>query len=162
MVLSYSIFSINSFYDNLKNYRGLDGINYLSATRPGDFKIINWLNANAKGQPTILEANGDSYTDYARISANTGLPTVVGWPVHEWLWRGSYDIVSPRIEDVNILYTSKDIELSKKLINKYKIKYVIISGLEREKYPDLVEAKFRSLGELVFNQGGSKIYGINP
>jgi len=59
-----------------------------------------WINKNIKGQPTILEAQGDSYTDYGRVSVNTGLPTVMGWTVHEWFWRNSYDIVAPRIEDV--------------------------------------------------------------
>ena len=24
-----------------------------------------------------------------RVAANTGLPTVLGWPGHEWQWRGS-------------------------------------------------------------------------
>ena len=35
----------------------------------------------------VLEANGDSYSGYERVSAMTGLPTVLGWYVHEWLWR---------------------------------------------------------------------------
>lgn len=30
----------------------------------------------------MLEANGDSYSDYERVSAMTGLPTVLGWYVH--------------------------------------------------------------------------------
>ncbi len=161
MVLSYSVFAINSFYDNLKDYKGLDGTVYLERTRTNDYKIINWLNSNIKGQPIILEANGDSYTDYDRISVNTGLPTVVGWPVHEWLWRGSYEIVSPRIEDVRILYTTQKIEEAKKLLRKYKIEYVIISSLEREKYPDLLEDKFNKLGSIVFRSEESKIYKIN-
>ena len=33
---------------------------------------------------TILEASGDSYQDYDnRVSAMTGLSTVLGWYVHE-------------------------------------------------------------------------------
>jgi hypothetical protein len=44
------------------------------------------------GRPTIVEAVGESYTYAARMSANTGVPALLGWPMHEWLWRG----VSPR------------------------------------------------------------------
>ena len=114
MILSYPIFAINSFYDNLIIIKGLDGISYLKILYVGDYSLINWINKNIKGQPVILEANGDSYTDYARISANTGLPTVIGWPVHEWLWRGTYDIVSPRITDVQTLYTCMILNTVKK------------------------------------------------
>jgi len=56
------------------------------------------------GQPVIVEAQGDSYTDYARISANTGLPTILGWTVHEWLWRGDYSVPAARIDDVRAIY----------------------------------------------------------
>ena len=89
-VLTYPYLAVNAYYNNLKTYQGLNGITYLKTLYPDDYLAINWLNQNIKGQPVILEAQGDSYTDYARISANTGLPTVLGWTVHEWLWRGTY------------------------------------------------------------------------
>jgi uncharacterized membrane protein len=161
MVLSYSIFAINSFYGELKNYRGLNGLSYLQVLYPGDYEATKWLNSNIKGQPIILEAAGDSYTNYARISSNTGLPTVIGWPVHEWLWRGTYDIVSPRIQDVETIYTSKDIKQTQELIKKYDVSYVIISQLEKDKYVDLKLDKFNELGRVVFESKGTKIYRIN-
>jgi len=162
LILIYPTFAINSYYDNLKSYKGLDGTKYLSTLYPNDYNLINWLNKNVQGQPVVLEASGDSYTDYARISANTGLPTVVGWSVHEWLWRGTYDIVAPRIQDAETLYESKDIELTKLLIKKYNIVYVVISNLEKEKYPKLNEAKISSLGKIIYKSGDAKIYKINP
>jgi len=161
MVLSYSIFAINSFYADFRKYQGLDGLAYLEKTHPQDYQIIKWLGKNVKGQPIILEANGDSYTDYARISANTGLPTVVGWPVHEWLWRGTYDVVAPRIKDVETIYITEDLNVTKNLIKKYNISYVVVSQLEKEKYPSLKEEKFKKLGEIVFNFGGSKLYKVS-
>lgn len=161
MVLSYSIFAINSFYGDLRSYKGLDGVSYLKELHPGDYEAINWLNDNLKGQPVVLEAAGDSYTNYARISSNTGLPTVIGWPVHEWLWRGTYDIVSPRIEDVETIYTSKDIKRTQELLKKYNVSYVVISQLERDKYIDIQAEKFDELGEIVFEFRETKIYKIN-
>jgi uncharacterized membrane protein len=161
LVLVYPVFAINSYYRDLKTYQGLNGITYLSSLYPGDYNLINWINKNIKGQPVILEANGDSYTDYARISANTGLPTVIGWPVHEWLWRGTYDIVAPRITDVQNLYTTQDINITKTLIKKYNISYIVVSELERQKYPNLNEQIFAKLGKPVYQEGKTRLYKIN-
>lgn len=158
LVSIYPYFAINSYYGSLKNYRGLDGLSYLDDSYPSDYRAILWINKNISGQPVILEAQGDSYTDYARVSANTGLPTVIGWPVHEWLWRGSYDEAGKRSADVTILYESQDIEQTKLLIQKYDISYVFIGTLERQKYKQLNEAKFDSLGKIIFQSGQTRIY----
>jgi YYY domain-containing protein len=160
-ILIYPYFAINSYYNNLKTYKSLNGFKYLQQTYPQDYDLINWINANIKNQPVILEANGDSYTQYARISANTGLPTIIGWPVHEWLWRGTYDIVSPRIIDVETLYTTNNLNTAKKLIKKYNVSYVAVSGLERQKYPALNEQTFIKLGKIVYQNSGAKLYKIN-
>lgn len=159
--LIYPFFAIGSYYKNLTNYQNLNGIKYLSISYPDDYNLINWINKNIKGQPVILEASGDSYTDYARISANTGLTTIIGWSVHEWLWRGTYDIVAPRIEDVKTLYTGNDIELTKILLKKYNLSYIVISSLEKEKYPNLNEDNFKKLGKIIYQSNTTKLYRIN-
>lgn len=160
LVMTYPYLAIGSYYGDLNNYQGLNGIKYLKNLYPDDFAGIEWLNANIKGQPVILEAQGDSYTDYARVSANTGLPAVLGWTVHEWLWRGDYSVPAPRITDITNLYETKDEKLAKKLIDKYKVKYVFIGKLEYDKYPKLYEGKFGKLGKLVFEKNRTKIYEI--
>jgi len=63
LVMLYPYFAVNSYYADLKNYKGIDGTTYLKNSRPFDYQAINWLNKNIKGQPVILEAQGDSYTD---------------------------------------------------------------------------------------------------
>jgi YYY domain-containing protein len=161
LVLIYPVFAINGYYGNLKTYKGLDGTAYLASLYPNDYDLINWINKNVKGQPVILEASGDSYTDYARISANTGLPTVIGWSVHEWLWRGTYDIVAPRIADVQTLYATQNIDVAKSLVKKYNISYIVVSSLEKQKYPDLNEETFTKLGRVVFQENGTNLYKIN-
>ena len=141
----------------------LDGQVWLKDNNIEDNEIIDYLNKNERGQPVILEAQGDSYTDYERISAFTGLPTVAGWWVHEWLWRGSSDVVGNRIPEVTSLYESKDIEETKMFINKYQIKYVVIARLERQKYPNLNEEKWDKIGRLIFksSDGFGALYQVN-
>ncbi len=160
-IFTYPFYAINSYYGDLKTYKGLDGIAYLKTKYPDDYEAINWLNQNVVGQPVALEAQGDSYTDYERISANTGLPTILGWTVHEWLWHGTYDVPAPRIEEVKMVYENPDITLTKNVLKKYKVQYVIVGNLEREKYPNLDESKFGKLGNMVFQQGSIKIYKVN-
>ena len=85
----------------------LDGLTYLQNCRPpdsdpnldsdpfpfcqydvtGDYEAIRWLNANIQGDPIIIEAYKDDYSLYSRVSAFTGLPTLMGWSGHEVQWR---------------------------------------------------------------------------
>lgn len=177
LVSIFPIFSIRSYFGELKTYKGLDGLAWLKDAYPDDYAGIQWLNDHKDGPtsprlrgatrivPILVEADGDSYTDYARFSAFTGMPTVIGWPVHEWLWRGSYDVVSPRREEVRKIYEARGNELTsleevKKILSKYNVKYIIVGTLEREKYKNLEEEKFKLLGKVVFEQGETVIYEI--
>jgi len=163
IVFIYPFLAINSYYGDLTNYTGLDGTTYLKTLYPDDYEAILWIQKNIVGQPVILEAQGDayggasSYTDYARVSANTGLPTVLGWTVHEWLWRGTYDIPAPRIEEVRLMYESENINETENLLNKYDIEYVFLGALEKEKYPLLNTEKFHMLGNTIYQSGETKI-----
>jgi len=149
-VLIYPFFAIPSYYGDLRKKPEIDGSVWLKDFYPQDKEIIDFLNKNVSGQPVILEAQGDSYTDYERVSAFTGLPTVAGWWVHQWLWRGSADVVGKRIPDIVEIYEGKDIEKTKEILKKYRIKYVIVSSLERQKYPNLNEEKFSIIGKKIF------------
>ena len=159
--LIYPYFAIKSFYGSLKNYQGLWGLNYLKKDYPDNFAAINWINQNISGQPVILEAVGDSYTTFGQVSVSTGLPTVQGWIVHEWLWRGGYDKPKARQDDIEAIYEGKDINEIKQLIQKYNIKYIFVGDKEFEKYPDLNENNFKEIGgQIIFQSGKTKIYQL--
>ncbi len=100
----YPYFAIKSYYNDLKNYKGLDGLKYLEKLYPDNYQAVLWINQNISSQPVMLEAVGDSYTTFNQISSTTGLPTVEGWIVHEWLWRGGYDAPAARQTDVDKIY----------------------------------------------------------
>lgn len=159
-ILSYAFFAVNSYYGGLKFYRGLSGETWLADLYPSEFGAVLWLRRNVNGQAVILEAPADSYTDGNVISAYSGLPTVSGWFVHEWLWRGSPDIPQKRVADAAEIYTSREIEKTKELLREYQVAYVIISTFEREKYINLYEPKFKIIGKPVYARGVTTIYQI--
>lgn len=128
---------------------------FISESFSSDFQAISWLNENVHDTSTILEAPGDSYSDYERVSVSTGLPTVLGWYVHEWLWRGNTDKLNERAADIQTIYTSTDPAVIKPLLEKYHITYIYVGSLEREKYPDLQDQTLQSLGETVYSDGSS-------
>ena len=161
-LMIYPFYSLKGYYGELKkdNYQSLYGLNFLKKLYPGDYQAVQWLNQNVKGQPVVLEAVGDSYTDYERISMATGLPTIEGWLVHEWLWRGSFDEPGRRAVDVQTIYESADLTQTKELFEKYQVKYVIIGALERQKYSQLKEEKFNHLGKKVFESEKTTIFKL--
>jgi len=166
LVSIYPTFSVKSYFGEIRrdNYKSIGGMQWMIQQYPGDYAAIEWLQESVYGEenkPTIVEAVGDSYTDYARISAFTGLPTIVGWPVHEWLWRGSYDVAAPRIEEVRKIYEDADEATTREIFTKYKVKYVVVGGLERTKYLKLNEKKLAKLGVVVFSQSGTTIYRVD-
>lgn len=159
--LIYPYFAIRSYY-GLREYQGLWGLNYLKNLYPDNLVVIDWLNTNVTGQPVILEAAGDSYTTFNHISSATGLPTVQGWVVHEWLWRGGYDQPGQRLAQVQQIYESEDLDEVDQLLKQYQIEYIIVGPKELEKYPQLNADKFVDLGaNLVFRSGHTEVYRLS-
>lgn len=148
--------AVNSWFGNIfdpSGYQTLDATLFLERDFPEDAPAIRWLNANIKGRPVVLEANGDSYSDYERVSAMTGLPTVMGWYVHEWLWRNDTADLNEKSGEIETIYTSVNENEVRALVKKYDIRYIFIGTQEREKYPALNQELLESLGEVVFRDG---------
>lgn len=120
-----------------------------------DYAVIQWLNENVDGQPVVLEATGGSYSEYARISMATGLPTVLGWDFHEQQWRGSYEEPGRRKPLIERMYTATDPVEAKQLLDQFNVRYVVVAPLERRTYnmTDQQIAKFREFMTPVLEQG---------
>lgn len=147
--------SVRAWFGDLSNednYKGIRADRYIYEEQPTDAAAIAWLNENVQGRPVILEANGDSYTIDNRVSVLTGLPTVLGWRVHEWLWHNSLEPVSARAAEVQTMYTSQDQELVRALLNKYKVTYLFVGSCEYEKYAPIGmnTEMLCQLGEVVY------------
>lgn len=164
LVSVYPLFSIRSYFGELKRYEGLYGLTWMMREHYDDYQAVLWLRANLPfgSQPVIVESDGDSYspTDENRISVFAGTPTVIGWAVHEWLWRGTYDVVAPRREDVRRMYESDDREETKALFAQYRVRYVIVGTIERNKFSALNERKFAEIGREVFRSGSTVVYEV--
>jgi uncharacterized membrane protein len=145
---------------SLESSSWLCGVVWLKDQYPDLYDIVQFFEKKVSGQPTILEAQGDSYTEYDVVSAYTGLPTVAGWWVHEWLWRGTADVVGQRIPDIELMYQSDDVDLTRRLLRKFAVEYVIISSNEHKKYDvndkKIDEAKFKKLGDEVYRSSDGK------
>lgn len=86
----------------------LDGLRYLEESRPGEYRAIVWLRRNLRGTPVVLEAQGDPYQDFGRISMNTGLPTVLGWEHHVKQRGNAESEVVERREAIRRIYSAAD------------------------------------------------------
>ena len=141
-------------YMNPETYKSLDATSFMETECYADYEATNWLNENVEGTPVVLEANGDSYTYYERVSVITGLPTVFGWRTHEWLWQsvdGEFpEVVNIREEAVKNFYTTTDVNVAKEFIETYDVSYIYIGKCEYEKFPEMNTDFLKSLGEVVF------------
>jgi uncharacterized membrane protein len=104
---------------------------------------------------------GGQYSWGGRISAHTGLPTVLGWAGHELQWRGSTAEPGIREPDVETLYTSRVWPQTQELLDKYGIEYVIVGPLEVNTYGQLAAIKFDRALEIVYQTDGVTIYQWN-
>ena len=149
--------------DSLSGLPTLDGTRYLEQAMPADYQAMRWLNENVIGTPVIAEATGGSYTAFARVSANTGLPTILGWDFHEVQWRGTYRFME-RQEDVRQLYLARSWEEVQSILSEYNVRYVYVGPLERQAYGPqagaLVAAKLPLVYEAAAGEQTARVYEV--
>ena len=109
----------------------------------------------------VMEATGNPYTEYARISSHTGIPTVLGWGNHEGLWRSNAPEVAARIEDVRGFYSATDPAVARGILDKHHVNLVIVGDLERSTYPNAPQiAAFPFLHSTV--SGNTMVFRVEP
>jgi uncharacterized membrane protein len=131
----------------------LDGLAYVANSSPAELGGIRWLQDNYRPGDVIVEAVGDDYSEYGRVSASTGIPTVLGWTFHEEQWRGSREPFAGRQEAVQRFYQTDSIQEAREILDRYGVTYIFVGPREREKYGPGGSTKFPQLGDLVFPEG---------
>lgn len=152
LTMLYFGYAISCWFGNIFDSdarQSLDATSFLETSYPEDAEVIRWMNKNIHGTPLTLETYGDSYSEYCRVSAMTGLPTLEGWYVHEWLWRGDTDDLNEKRAEIDTIYTSTNTEEVKSLVDAYDIQYIFVGSCERERYSNLNTEGIKSLGTIV-------------
>ncbi len=115
----------------------------------------------------LLEApcNCGYRPEFGRFSAQTGIPTLMGWGNHEGQWRGSTlpGLIDTRIEDgvrrdrftdAREIYTTQDWARAWQLIDRYGIDYIVVGNGERTMIRELAGDDATAL--LQYQQGLDK------
>jgi uncharacterized membrane protein len=173
-LLAGIVYPIVGSYQRTNHYmqrtNSLDGLNYLQSYDPSDYAAIKWLNSHIQGDPVIVEAydpKGGDYSDYGRISALTGLPTLMGWGGHEYQWRVNWlnnaynaNDYYLRGSDINAIYTNSNPSVVLALMNRYNAVYLYVGPLEQSSYPGANLHRFSSFMQTVYSANDVTIYRV--
>ncbi|HEY6050003.1 MAG TPA: DUF2298 domain-containing protein, partial [Thermoanaerobaculia bacterium] len=141
----------------------LDGGAYLDRWHPGEARAVRWLWESVPGTPVILEAQGPSYQQFARVSMLTGLPTVLGWEYHVQQRGNPQTEIDARAQAVRAIYTNPSASAIEPLLRRYAVVYVYVGPLERQTYPATGLAKFdtaKDLFRVAYENPDVKIYRV--
>ena len=145
---TFNVWAIVTLDRGLKRTWTLDGLEWLQYKFPQDAEVVRWLNTNVPGVATILEAHGDGYREFTRIAMHTGLPTVLGWEHHVRQRGLPPDEAPARKRAIYAIYTSNDLDLTKKYIAEYGVDFIVVGDVERATYRPLAVAKFEEHPEV--------------
>jgi YYY domain-containing protein len=132
-----ALYPATAIVSRLRQHQGpftLDAASALERRNRGDFEAIEWLRANAARSSVVMEASGDPYTEFARVSSHTGIPTVLGWANHEGLWRSNDREVTNRLNEIRRFYTTSDSGEARAILRQHGVTHVVVGDLERSTY----------------------------
>ncbi len=177
----------------LQPSNNLDGMTYLQHCYPpdpnaegcnddirDDYPAIRWINEHIEGDPVIVEAVGTQtyfdFTTLSRISAFTGLPTLMGWSGHEYQWRLGWltnntnvENFNHRQDDVRTIYTDSNPQNVLTAMAKYNAQYLYVGPLERiwfgqkQQNGQIVKVdlqRFETFMQVVYQHGSVTIYKV--
>lgn len=153
-----------------------DAVRYYASVDRAEYALIEWVRENIEGRPVVAEgcAREDAYTLQGRLATFTGVRTVLAWPKHEANWRSTvpprdggdnpipiWVELARRIRDLGLLYTSADANAIRRIVDRYKIEYILISRWERNLYGPGAGATLRKLYSPAFDRRGTTLLQVN-
>ncbi|MFW6185569.1 MAG: DUF2298 domain-containing protein [Halobacteriota archaeon] len=131
----------------------LDGMKWVEEQHPIEYEAIKWLD-NRSG--VVLEAPGEAYHYSSRVSAFTGLPTLVGWKPHENMWGRNWSSIFEREKAAQDIYLNASCEA----IKEYDVKYIFVGEAEYRKY-DHIGLRYSQNLTQVYKDGRLIIYKVS-
>ena len=134
-----------------------------------DDEAIAWLNTHISGEAVIVEAPGCEWTHYSRVSAFTGLPTLLGWPGgHEGEWRINWLPQHPEVDStfgdrlnaINQIYTDPNQDAVIALLHRYHARLIYVGAAERALYPTTDMRRFSAFMRVIYTRDGVTIYEL--
>jgi len=157
----------------------LDGGPSLVNYNSDEYRVIQCLATVARSDTDVVaEATrrGLAYNwSWGRVSALTGIPTLLGWDNHEGQWRGDTfgalntltytgaDGISrteTRYDAIATLYNTQKLDEARSVIQRYGITYVYVGGTERSEFDAAGLAKFKDLVP-VCSSGSVAVYAAD-
>lgn len=107
----------------------LAGIEWLRRNAKDGDSVVEAVSTNAEGQPT-----GDYNPTFGRVAAFSGVPSVLGWPQHVWMWGASWDEINRRAALVNEIYRGSNQQAGLGALQKSGAEWVFLGLRERGHY----------------------------
>jgi YYY domain-containing protein len=156
-------YPLGATWTKSNGFRGdptLMGDRFLERGAPSDYRAIEWLRQNADGRPVVVEAVGGDYSEHARVSTFSGLPTVIGWVGHELQWRGEQAEFGRRQQAVDAIYRATTLDELTRVAEMYRVRYVFFGTLERAKYGPDAQGRLDRLLPVAYSRSGTTIYRV--
>jgi YYY domain-containing protein len=154
-------YPLGATWTKSNGFRGeptLMGDRFLERGSAGDYRAIEWLRQNVQGRPVVLEAVGGDYSEHARVSTFSGLPTLIGWVGHELQWRGERPDYGQRQQAVDTVYRATTRDEIMRVAEMYRVRYVFFGSLERAKYGPDAQHRLDRLLPVAYSRAGTTIY----
>jgi uncharacterized membrane protein len=157
--MNFPLMAYPTYYGSFAIYYGLGGMGWMISKFPENYGAVVYLQDHRDGK-NMVEAVGDSYTLMNSVSVFSGVPTIEGWRVHEWLWRGGYGPVASREAEVREVYQGVDVKKTLTILQKYNIGWIFVGQDERITYK-VNEEKLWKLGDVVWKLNESYLIKVN-
>jgi uncharacterized membrane protein len=132
-----------------------------------DQAALMWLRSNVPLGASVLEAVGETpegapggdYTEFARVSSLTGIPTPLGWSggSHLPAWGADMGELVRRFDAVKTVFSWPDDVTAKEALRALGVRYVFIGDLERRTYSADALARLRASLPIEYSQGDTFI-----
>ncbi len=131
--------------DAPRNGFGPMGLSLNAARHLGDEELerIEWLRRNAPSGDSVVEAvatdpKGQPIGDYdassGRVAAFSGVPSVLGWPQHVWMWGASWDDINRRAALLKEIYGGSNPQAGLEALRKSGADWVFVGAREWGQY----------------------------